>query len=227
MGLEAARQGGQTRSASDLGGAIATGVDSQRRSRSGRGCRANRESPAERRERRGAVDDPAVVLEAAARFLEVRARSVAEVRRRLGQAGYRSELVEAAVARLTELGMLDDATFARTWIESRDRARPRGEIALRRELALKGVDRRVVDELLDERRGAAPAGADGCVDLAAAARLLARHARTLARETDPRSRRRRAYALLARNGFDPDVSATASSRFVEEADGDVPPRGAQ
>jgi len=184
-----------------------------RRSRSGRGARPERESRAERRERRSTIDDPAVVLEAAARFLEVRARSVAEVRRRLGQAGYRSDLVEGAIGRLTELGMLDDATFARAWIESRDRARPRGEIALRRELALKGVDRAVVDELLEERRDHGDAVAGG-VDLAAAERLLARHERALARETDPRSRRRRAYALLARNGFDPSTSSAASAAVV-------------
>ena len=138
---------------------------------------------------------------------------MAEVRRRLGQAGYRSELVEGAIVRLTDLGMLDDATFARAWIESRDRARPRGEIALRRELALKGVDRAVVDELLEERREGGAAH-DGGVDLAAAERLLARHERALARETDPRSRRRRAYALLARNGFDPGTSSAASAAYV-------------
>jgi regulatory protein len=182
---------------------------------SGRGERPHRESPAERRERRAEIDDPAVVLDAAARFLEVRARSVVEVRRRLGQAGYRSDLVEAAIERMTELGMLDDATFARTWIESRDRARPRGEISLRRELALKGVDRAVVDELLEERRDAGSAASDGGVDLAAAERLLARHERALARETDPRSRRRRAYALLARNGFDPETCATAAARVTD------------
>jgi regulatory protein len=182
---------------------------------SGRGERPHRESPAERRERRAEIDDPAVVLEAAARFLEVRARSVLEVRRRLGQAGYRIDLVEAAIERMTELGMLDDATFARTWIESRDRARPRGEIALRRELALKGVDRAVVDEVLEERRDVGSAASDGGVDLAAAERLLARHERALTRETDPRSRRRRAYALLARNGFDPETCAAAAARVTD------------
>jgi regulatory protein len=182
---------------------------------SGRGERLHRESPAERRERRAGIDDPAVVLEAAARFLEVRARSVVEVRRRLSEAGYRSDLVEAAIERLTELRMLDDATFARTWIESRDRARPRGEMALRRELALKGVDRAVVNELLEERRDDGSTRSDGDVDLAAAERLLARHGRALARETDPRSRRRRAYALLARNGFDPETCAAAAARFAD------------
>ncbi|HTG42450.1 MAG TPA: hypothetical protein VK697_12640, partial [Methylomirabilota bacterium] len=71
-----------------------------------------RESFAEKRERRAAVDDPAVVLEAAARFLEARARSIGEVRRRLTSAGYQVDLVEGAITRLGELGMLDDEAFA-------------------------------------------------------------------------------------------------------------------
>ena len=178
-------------------------------------------SIAERREARAAVDDPAIVLEAAARFLEARSRSVAEVRRRLGRAGYRSELIEGAIARLTELGMLDDGAFGRAWVESRDRARPRGEIALRRELALKGVDRAIVDEVLEERRDAAPAGADGgSVDLEAARRLLARQARALARVADPRQRRQRAYALLARSGFDPSTCREASLEVVRDTGDD-------
>jgi len=91
------------------------------------------------------VDDPADVLEAAARFLEPRARSVAEVRRRLTGAGYQPLLVDGAIERLLELEVLDDEAFARAWVESRDRARPRGERAIRQELALKGVDRSTVD----------------------------------------------------------------------------------
>ncbi|HXU84810.1 MAG TPA: RecX family transcriptional regulator, partial [Verrucomicrobiae bacterium] len=88
--------------------------------------RRERESFAEGRERRAAVDDPATVLEAAGRFLEARSRSTAEVRRRLGRAGYRPELVEGAIARMIELGLLDDEAIGRAWVESRDRARPRG-----------------------------------------------------------------------------------------------------
>ncbi len=182
---------------------------------------AGRTTHAERRERRAAVDDPAVVLEAAARFLEPRARSVAEVRRRLTGAGYRPGLVDGAIERLLELGMLDDEAFARAWVESRDRARPRGERAIRQELARKGVDRSTVDLVLGERREAT-AGMpddDGSVvsaDQAAAERLLGRHARTLARIADPRQRRQRAYALLARNGFDPEVCRTAAAGVDRE-----------
>lgn len=178
-----------------------------------------RESIAERRERRAAVDDPAVVLEAAARFLEARGRSVAEVRRRLTSAGYAAPLVEDAIVRLTDLGMLDDAAFARAWIESRDRARPRGERALAEELRLRGVDRQVVAAALEERRTVAgKAGAEA--DESAADRLLARNARMLERIADPRARRQRAYALLARNGFNPEICGRVAARVVGGTNGD-------
>ncbi len=175
-----------------------------------------RPSFAERKERRGQIDDPAVVLEAAARFLEPRARSVAEVRRRLTGAGYQPELVEGAIARLLDLGMLDDDAFARWWVESRDRARPRGERAIRSELALKGVDRSTIDLVLSDRRDAVVGvpGDDGVTpsaDRAAAERLLARNTRSLARIADPRQRRQRAYALLARHGFDPEICRTMAA----------------
>ena len=49
-------------------------------------------------------------------------------------------------------------------------------------------------------------------DQAAAERLLARNARSLARVADPRQRRQRAYALLARNGFDPEVCRTVAAQ---------------
>jgi regulatory protein len=168
------------------------------------------------------VDDPAVVLEAAARFLEARSRSVSEVRRRLTSAGYRSDLVDGAIERLTELGMLDDEVFARAWVESRDRARPRGERAIREELRLKGIDRATIDIVLTERRDAAVASdVDGEGDESptgaerdAADRLLAKNARALARVADPRQRRQRAYALLARNGFDPETCREAAAAWM-------------
>jgi regulatory protein len=161
-----------------------------------------------------------VVLEAAARFLEARSRSVTEVRRRLTSVGYQPALVDGAIERLTGLGMLDDAAFATAWVESRDRARPRGERAIREELRRKGVDRAIVDSVLAARRSAAPD--DAVPDRTAAERLLAKHERALARVADPRQRRQRAYALLARNGFDPetcrDVAATAASPDLTDQD---------
>jgi regulatory protein len=187
--------------------------------------RPPRESSAQRRARRAAIDDPEVVLGAAFRFLEARARSVNETRRRLSDAGYRPELVDAAIDRLLAIGLLDDEAFARHWVESRDRARPRGEFALKRELRLRGVDAGVIAAAIDERRAAdadEPFGApDDAEDRnqrldpeeAAAARLLERRRRDLERVADPRKQRARAYALLARNGFGPEIASRLSAGF--------------
>lgn len=178
-----------------------------------------RESPVERRERRAAVDDPAVVLAAAARYLEARARSVAEVRRHLGRAGYRADLVDAAILRLTALGYLDDAAFATSWVEARDRSRPRGATALRSELRSKGVDEATVRQVLEEREPLPGGQRDGgSADEAAAERLLERRGRAILRLSDPRARRDRAYGLLARSGFGPDVAAAVATRFLRAGD---------
>jgi regulatory protein len=199
--------------------------------------RSAHESPVERRARRGGIEDPAEVLAAAARFLEARPRSTDEVRHRLREAGYRDDLVEGALRRLTELGFLDDAGFARTWVESRDRARPRGVRALRDELRRMGVAAADIEGALAAREAVASGddpddprlvpgdgerAASGASDAAAAARLLARKGAGLMREPDLRKRRARAYALLARAGFYPGTAGQASAAWLQAA-GTVPP----
>jgi hypothetical protein len=86
----------------------------------------------------------------------------------------------------------------------------------------------VIAAALDERREASVVADsdDGEIvpsaDESAATRLLERNSRLLARVVDPRARRQRAYALLARNGFDPGVCAALAARVAEapEADAD-------
>ncbi len=134
-----------------------------------------------------------------------------------------------AIERLTDLGMLDDEAFARAWVESRDRARPRGERALRAELRQKGVADRAMAAALAERELApmdaapeAPAighvgdGRRGCRGRAARSPR-----RGGLREPDLRKRRAKAYALLARNGFDPDVAGRAVAAWLAAAGGEA------
>lgn len=184
-----------------------------------------------RLERHANETNPGTVLDAAARFLETRSRSIEELRRHLVGAAFPPPLIEQAIARLVELGMLDDRAFAAAWVESRDRSRPRGQTALRRELALKGVDRDTAESVLADRTVAAldggPVGSEygdrgrfgdraASADEAAAERLLRKGRGALLRVEDPRARRRRAYAILARNGFDPEVCREVSVRFLSE-----------
>ena len=123
--------------------------------------------------------------------------------------------------------MLDDEAFATQWVESRDRARPRGERALRSELAQRGVDRTTVDAVLAERRDVTESEGAGVgleregsearsPDAMAAGRLLERRGRALARGGDPRIWRQRAYGLLVRNGFDSSTATDIASRWAAE-----------
>ncbi len=100
---------------------------------------------------------------AALRFLEARPRSIAEVRARLGRKDYAPEAIDAAVARLAELELLDDAAFARYWVENRQAYRPRGTGALRDELRRKGIAPDVTAGVLsdDSLTGDEAAGAWG------------------------------------------------------------------
>jgi regulatory protein len=152
----------------------------------------------------------------------------------LAKSGHALPLVEETLGRLQTLGYLDDAAFARAWVDSRDRAHPRGTSALRRELVLRGVPDDVIRSVLEGRagEGSGPTPAGDArpphTDDAAAGRLLQRRARTLLQEADPRRRRARAYALLARNGFDADACreavgawlAAVGERLDEPVEGD-------
>jgi regulatory protein len=161
-------------------------------------------------------------MEAAAAFLGVRSRSVEETRRRLNQLGYPAALVDQVVDRLVDLAYLDDVAFAQAWVESRDRARPRGAVTLRRELQRKGIDDDTIRSVLEARSNAVGVG-DGATptadaDRVAARKLIEKRAASLSREPDVRRRRQKAYALLVRNGFTPDVCHEVASTVATEPD---------
>jgi SOS response regulatory protein OraA/RecX len=67
---------------------------------------------------------------------------------------------------------------------------------------------------MDDRRPE-PGGPDD-PDVAAAERLLARNRHALERVTDPRARRQRAYAMLARHGFDSEIAARLAASLVDD-----------
>jgi regulatory protein len=87
---------------------------------------------------------------AALRLLEARPRSTTEIRQRLRRKDFADEAIEAAITRLNDLGLLDDAAFAHIWVENRQACRPRGVGALRDELRRKGIDRALVEATLSD-----------------------------------------------------------------------------
>lgn len=141
------------------------------------------------------ADEAARATNAALHFLGYRPRSEREVRDRLRRRGFSDEAIEAAVARLLDWRYLDDAEFARFWVENRAEHQPRGRRRLRAELRAKGVDADLVDQAIDEAGG----------DEFPAALALARKRVTSLRGLDPLVQRRRLAGFLQRRGYDWDI----------------------
>lgn len=86
--------------------------------------------------------------QAAFRYLSYRPRSVDEVRRRLLKQEYPEAMVEDVLQRLLTLKLLDDAAFAKYWVEQRENFKPRSRMALQQELLQKGIARDVIETAL-------------------------------------------------------------------------------
>lgn len=89
-------------------------------------------------------------FQAALRMLEARPRSVAEIRDKLRRKEFEPEAIERTLDRLNTLGLIDDADFARRWVENRMLMNPRGKGALRNELRRKGIDRDIAEAVLGD-----------------------------------------------------------------------------
>jgi len=85
-------------------------------------------------------------------YLSYRPRSREEVRRYLRRKETPPETIEAALARLDRLDLINDHTSASFRVESREQSRPRGARALKNELRMKGVEREVVEEIIDDEK---------------------------------------------------------------------------
>lgn len=100
-------------------------------------------------ERLKTEDEQEYAFSRALHYLKFRPRSRQEIRQYLEKKEISPPGIEKAVKKLENYSYIDDAEFARAWIESRKRHRPRGEFALRHELKQKGVSENIIDRMLD------------------------------------------------------------------------------
>ncbi len=89
-------------------------------------------------------------LSVALRMLARRPYSIAEMRRALERKFGAGEAVASAIARLRELGLLDDKKFAEQHASSLARNRAFGRRRIQRELKAKLVDYRYIEPALDQ-----------------------------------------------------------------------------
>lgn len=150
------------------------------------------------------VDAYAQALDAAVRYLAYRPRSEREVRTRLRRGNFAPEHVDRVLETLRRFGYVDDAGFARYWKETRDQFSPRGSRLVAMELRQKGVEREVIEGVVDEEHDEENAYA--------AASKKAKQLRSLPYPDF----RRRLGSYLARRGFDYDIVDDIVKRLWQE-----------
>jgi regulatory protein len=145
---------------------------------------------------RGAKRDP---LELAYRYLNRRDRTESEVRRHLAGKGVEPDAAEDAIATLRDQGYLDDARYARLFAEDKRTLEGWGSERIRDTLALRGIDRELIDAAVGADSGAG-------AEMNRALEILRRRFPSPPRE---RRDRDRALAVLLRKGYDPDLALDA------------------
>jgi regulatory protein len=137
---------------------------------------------------------------------KTRAQLAAALRRR----GVPEAAANAVLGRFADVGLIDDAMFARVWVESRHHGRGLARRALAAELAQRGVEpadiRAAVDRLSPESE-------------LATARALVEHRLASTRSQPAPARARRLVGMLARKGY-PAGLAYRVVREALEADGE-------
>jgi regulatory protein len=153
----------------------------------------------------GHTRDPAEqAREICLRLLAVRPRTRAELSSALRRRGIADEVAGAVLDRYDEVGVIDDAAFARAWVTSRHHGRGLARRALASELRQRGVDKELV--------GAALAEVDEETEAATARELVDRRLRS-AGSAPPEVVLRRLVGVLARKGYPPGLAL----RVVKEA----------
>ncbi|OON31499.1 MULTISPECIES: regulatory protein RecX [unclassified Micromonospora] len=162
-------------------------------------------------------DEAELAREICLRQLAVRPRTRAELAAALAKRGISEEVSAGVLDRYDEVGIIDDAAFARAWVSSRHAGRGLARRALANELRRRGVDGEVASEALDEL--------DEETEAETARALVDRKLRTARGEPDAVFRR--LVGMLARKGYPPGVAiravkealAAQSAEAAEFADG--------
>jgi regulatory protein len=168
---------------------------------------------AEHEQDRGALDrDPeARARQVCLRLLTLAPRTRAQLADALRKRGIPDEVAAEILGRFEDVGLIDDAAFARAWVESRHHGRGLAGRALTAELKQRGV-------AADDIRAAIDAELDPDAE-ASAARLLVDRRLAATSGLPAQQRTRRLAGMLARKGY-PAGLAFRVIREAMEAEGE-------
>ena len=139
-------------------------------------------------------------LDRAVGYLAARACSTREIEQKLLRAGYRPSTVEMVIYKLQRENLLDDADFARQWVESRQHHKL-GRSRIAQELRRKGISKEEAEDALSV--------IDDDDQLSGAVALAEKAAARIKPGEDMRKAASRIAGMLARRGYSWDIAKQA------------------
>ena len=151
--------------------------------------------------------DADVVRETALRHLDRRAYGTAELKAVLVRKGAPEDVVDDVLARLTRVGLLDDAAYAAALVEQKHDERHMSRRAVALDLRRRGLSRDIVEDATDSL--------DDAADWQGARQVAQLRLRRLA-GLDEATARRRLAGALSRKGYDPSIVSSVVSEVLRE-----------
>ncbi len=143
------------------------------------------------------------------RLLTAEPRTRAQLAQALRRRGVPDDAAESVLSRFADAGLINDAAFARAWVESRHHSRGLSRRSLSAELKRRGVDseeiREAVDTLDSEQE-------------AATAQRLVEQKMASTRGQPPEARVRRVAGVLARKGYPPGLTFKLIREVMQQED---------
>jgi regulatory protein len=159
------------------------------------------------------ADDPeARARQVCLRLLTLAPRTRAQLADALRKRGIPDTVAAGVLDRFTDAGLIDDAAFARAWVESRHYSRGLAGRALTAELKQRGVDAGEIRDAIEEL------GPDAEV---ATARKLVAQRLAGTRGESAQARTRRLAGMLARKGYPPGLAFRVIREAMEAEGVDV------
>jgi regulatory protein len=161
------------------------------------------------------ADPESIARQICLRMLTTAPRTQAQLATALRRRGVPEDAAAAVLARFAEVKLIDDAMFARAWVDSRHHGRGLASRALGAELRQRGVAQDDIKAALSEL--------SPDTELETARDLVARRLPATAGMPAP-ARMRRLAGVLARKGYNPGLAYRVVREALEQeaADGRVP-----